>query len=318
MATDPARNTNEDAHRSAERAAGPLSTEAAATVRTVEGGVAMTAVNGVADVAGTAGSAGGRRALSVEEASTAARAAGSDIVKAFLAGRPFYISHRMGGTEYPEFTRKGLEASLRAGFKALEVSVRRCASGEFVAIHDWRTGRTAPGTNYQIWRTPWSTLRTLRQGAGPFLRLTDIVQRLPADVVLAIDHKTTSSQDQRNRGDLTSEAALFDYLHRAFGGHPERRVLWKVFARGTSAARARARGYRTMAMLYPSEVASVKLTGWDVLGMEWNASAHVWNTLKAARRPTIAHIITNAGQAKQALAKGASGLMSSYPSRVHP
>ena len=318
MATDPARHTNEDAHRAAERAAGPLSTEAAATVRTVEGDVAMTALNGVADVAGTAGNAGGRRSPSAEGASTAALAAGSDAVTALLAARPFYISHRMGGAEYPEFTWKGLDASLRAGFKALEVSVRRCASGEFVAIHDWKTSRTVPGTDYQIWRTPWSTLRTLRQGAGPFLRLTDIVQRLPADVVLAIDHKTTSSQDQRNRGDLASEKALFDYLHRVFGGHPERRVLWKVFARGTSAARAKARGYRTMAMLYPSEVASAKLAQWDVLGMEWSASAHVWNALKAARRPTIAHIVTNAAQAKRALARGASGIMSSYPSRAHP
>ena len=243
---------------------------------------------------------------------------GPHYVKRLLAGRPFYIAHRMGGTEFPEYTRQGLDASLRAGFKALEVSVRRCASGEFVAIHDWTTARTVRGTNYQIWKTPWSTLRTLRQEAGPFMRLTDIVASIPATVVLAIDHKTTSSQDQKNKGDLASEKALFDYLHRAFGGHPERRVLWKTFAKGTSAARAKARGYRTMAMLYPAEVAGARLTQWDVLGMEWNAEAQVWKTLAAAKRPTIAHIVTNAGQVKRALARGATGLMASYPSRVHP
>lgn len=224
----------------------------------------------------------------------------------------------MGGSEYPEFTRRGLDASLRAGFTALEVSVRRCASGEFVAIHDWTTARTVRGSNYQIWKTPWSTLRTLRQGAGPFMRLTDIVASIPDTVVLAIDHKTTSSQDQKNKGDLASEKALFDYLHTAFGGHPERRVLWKTFAKGTSAARAKARGYRTMAMLYPAEVAGARLTQWDVLGMEWNAEAQVWKTLAAAKRPTIAHIVTNAGQVRRALARGATGLMASYPSRVHP
>ena len=258
------------------------------------------------------------RPLSVDEASAPVQAAGADMVARLLAGRPFYISHRMGGSEYPEFTRRGLDASLRAGFTALEVSVRRCASGEFVAIHDWTTARTVRGTNYQIWKTPWSTLRTLRQGAGPFMRLTDIVASIPDTVVLAIDHKTTSSQDQKNKGDLASEKALFDYLHRAFGGHPERRVLWKTFAKGTSAARAKARGYRTMAMLYPAEVAGARLTQWDVLGMEWNAEAQVWKTLAAAKRPTIAHIVTNAGQAKRALARGATGLMASYPSRVHP
>ena len=116
-------------------------------------------------------------------------ALGPHYVKRLLAGRPFYIAHRMGGMEFPEYTRQGLDASLRAGFKALEVSVRRCASGEFVAIHDW------PGTDYQIWKTPWSMLSKLRQASGPFLRLSDIVERIPSNVVLAIDHKTTSSQD---------------------------------------------------------------------------------------------------------------------------
>lgn len=261
---------------------------------------------------------GGDIPLEVRRPTTPVTPAGEDIVARFLAGRPFYISHRMGGTEYPEFTQQGLDASLRAGFKALEISVRRCASGEFVAIHDWKTTRTVPGTDYQIWSTPWSTLRTLRQAAGGFMRLSDIVDQISDDVVIAIDHKTTSSEDQRNPGDLASEEALLEYLDTAFGGHPERRVLWKVFARGTSAARAKARGYRTMAMLYPNEVAAADLTQWDVLGMEWNAAADVWNALLASGRPTIAHIITNAAQARQALAKGAAGLMASYPSLVHP
>ena len=256
--------------------------------------------------------------LSVRRPSTPVVPAGEDVVERVLASRPFYVSHRMGGTEYPEFTQQGLDASLRAGFKALEISVRRCASGEFVAIHDWKTSRTVPGTDYQIWNTTWSTLRTLRQASGGFMRLTDIVDQIPDDVILTIDHKTTSSEDQRNHGDLASEEELLEYLDTTFGGHPERRVLWKVFARGTSAARAKARGYKIMAMLYPSEVATSDLSQWDVIGMEWSAGADVWNTLLASGRPTIAHIITNESQAQQALAKGASGLMASYPSRVHP
>ena len=261
---------------------------------------------------------GGDVSLSLRAPSTPVTPAGEDVVTHFLAERPFYISHRLGGSEFPEFTQAGLEASLRVGFKALEVSVRRCASGEFVAIHDWKTSRTVPGTDYQIWNTGWETLRTLRQASGGFMRLTDIVDKIPDDVILAVDHKTTSSEDQRNPGDLASEEQLFEYLDTAFGGHPERRVLWKVFARGTSAARAKARGYKTMAMLYPAEVAAADLSQWDVIGMEWNAGVDVWNTLIASGRPTIAHIITNKEQARQALAKGASGLMASYPSRVHP
>ena len=196
--------------------------------------------------------------------------------------------------------------------------MRRCASGEFIAIHDWKTSRTVPGTDYQIWNTPWSTLSALRQGSGPFMRLADIVDQIPDDVVIALDHKTTSSEDQRNPGDLASEEQLFEYMDTVFGGHPERRVLWKVFARGTSAARAKARGYKTMAMLYPAEVATSDLSQWDVIGMEWSAGVDVWNVLLASGRPTIAHIIVNENQARQALAKGTAGLMASYPSRVHP
>lgn len=262
--------------------------------------------------------AGGDVSLSLRAPSTPVTPAGEDIVSRFLASRPFYISHRMGGTEYPEFTQQGLDASLRAGFKALEISVRRCASGEFVAIHDWKTTRTVPGTDYQIWNTTWSTLRTLRQASGPFMRFTDIVDQIPDDMILAVDHKTTSSEDQHNPGDLASEEALFEYLDTVFGGHPERRILWKVFARGTSVARAKARGYKTMAMLYPNEVATSDLSQWDVIGMEWSAGADVWNALLASGRPTIAHIIVNDSQARQALARGASGLMASYPSLVHP
>ena len=241
-----------------------------------------------------------------------------DVVAAALAAHPFYISHRLGGTEYPEFTQRGLEASLRAGFKILEVSVRRCASGEFVAVHDWKTTRTVPGTDLPIWSTPWSTLRTLTQAAGPLLRLTDIVDQIPDDVALAVDHKDTSSKSTANASELQSESVLMDYLDTVFGGHPERRVLWKVFLRAGSAARARARGYKTMCMLYERELDGADLSQWDVLGLEWNASADAWNGVRAAGRPTIAHIITNQGQAVQAQRLGADGLMASYPSRVHP
>ena len=241
-----------------------------------------------------------------------------DLVSEFLARQPFYISHRMGGTEYPEFTQAGMEASLRAGFKALEVSVRRCASGEFVAIHDWKTTRTVPDTDYAIWNTPWSVLRELRQASGPFVRLDDLLDQLPADVILAVDHKATSDRPDANDADLQSELDLYAALDAAFGGHPERRVLWKHFCRAGSSRRAKARGYRTMCMMYPNELDAVNLSQWDVLGMEWNAPAEAWARLTATGKPTIAHIITNAGQASQAFAKGANGLMASYPSRVHP
>lgn len=238
------------------------------------------------------------------------------VVDRFLASKPFYVAHRLGGTEYPEFTRQGLDASLRAGFKALELSVRRCATGEFVLIHDWVTTRTVPGTEYQIWNTPWSVLSGLQQASGGFLRLTDVVNSVGSDVVLAIDHKVTSSKPTGSQGDMDSEKELFDYLDTI--PNATGRVLIKQFVNGGVADRAKAKGYKTMCMMYPGEVASADLAKWDVLGMEWNAEQGVWDTLKATGKPLIAHIITTKQQADMALASGATGLMASVPSVVHP
>ena len=239
-----------------------------------------------------------------------------DYVAELLGRGPFYVAHRLGGTEYPEFTRQGLDASLRAGFKALELSVRRCSTGEFVLIHDWVTTRTVPGTEYQIWNTPWSVLSGLQQASGGFLRLTDVVNQVGSDIVLAIDHKVTSSKPTGSQGDMESEQALFDYLDTI--ANAKRRVIIKHFIKGGVSQRARERGYKTMCMMYPNEVAGADLSSWDVLGMEWNAPDDVWATLKATGKPLIAHIITTQQQAELALAKGATGLMASVPSVVHP
>lgn len=241
-----------------------------------------------------------------------------DHVAEFLAATPFYVAHRLGGTEYPEFTRRGLDASLAAGFKALELSVRRCATGEFVLIHDWVTTRTVPGTDYQIWNTPWSTLAGLQQASGGFLRLTDVMDSVPSDVVLAIDHKVTSDKPTASSGDMDSEAALFAFLEERLGAQAQKNVIIKHFIQGGVASRAQAKGYRTMCMMYPNEVAGAPLTDWDILGMEWNAPDDVWATLRATGKPLIAHIITTQAQATRARERGVTGLMSSVPSQVHP
>ena len=237
-------------------------------------------------------------------------------VDRFLASKPFYVAHRLGGAEYPEFTQKGLTESLKAGFKALELSVRRCSTGEFVLIHDWITTRTVPGTDYQIWNTPWSVLSGLQQASGGFMRLTDVINQVGDDVVLAIDHKVTSSKPIGSQGDMDSEKELFDYLDTI--PNAKDRVLIKQFVNGGVAARAKEKGYKSMCMMYPNEVAGADLSSWDVLGMEWNAPDDVWATLKATGKPLIAHIITTKDQANQALSKGATGLMASVPSVVHP
>ena len=197
--------------------------------------------------------------------------------------------------------------------------MRRCSTGEYVLIHDWVTTRTVPGTEYQIWNTPWSVLSGLQQASGGFLRLTDVLDQVAGDVVLAIDHKVTSSKEVGSTGDMESEAALFDLLETRLGAeNAKRRVIIKHFIKGGVSQRARERGYKTMCMMYPNEVAGADLSLFDVLGMEWNAEQGVWDVLKATGKPLIAHIITTQQQADIALSRGATGLMASVPSVVHP
>lgn len=264
-------------------------------------------------------SGGDRWVAGTRRVSKPAPAPTGSVVDRFLASKPIYVAHRLGGTEYPEFTQKGLTESLKAGFKALELSVRRCASGEFVLIHDWVTTRTVPGTDYQIWNTPWSTLSGLQQASGGFLRLTEVFDQVGDDIVLAIDHKVTSSKEVGSTGDMESEAALFNLLEARLGvENAKRRVIIKHFIKGGVSQRARERGYKTMCMMYPNEIAGADLSMFDVLGMEWSAEQGVWDALKATGKPLIAHIITTQQQADIALARGATGLMASVPSVVHP
>ena len=237
-------------------------------------------------------------------------------IDALLNNRPFYVAHRLGGTEYPEHTMKGMNAAIGAGFTAFEFSTYRTRDGVFIGSHDWTTKRTT-GQYHEIWETDWPTIQTLNQPAGPIIRLEDVVAAMPEDSVLVLDHKTTSASSTYHEGNRRSEAALFDLLTTLFD-NPTERVIWKLFAYADSDQRAAERGYRTMCMLYPSEVADADLNRWDVLGMEYNAPQETWGTLLATGKPTIAHIIVNSGQAATGLSRGAHGLMSSVPSVVAP
>ncbi|MCQ9342040.1 hypothetical protein NQ028_13015 [Corynebacterium phoceense] len=237
-------------------------------------------------------------------------------VDTLLANRPFYVAHRLGGTEYPEHTMQGMNAAIDAGFTAFEFSTYRTRDGVFIGSHDWTTKRTT-GQYHEIWDTDWSTIQTLEQQAGPIIRLEDAVAAMPEGSVLVLDHKATSATSTHHEGNRRSEAELFDLLDTLFD-NPAERVIWKLFSSSDSDQRAADRGYKTMCMLYPSEVADADLTRWDILGMEYNASQEIWDTLLAAGKPTIAHIIVNSGQAATGLSRGAHGLMSSVPSVVAP
>ncbi len=67
------------------------------------------------------------------------------------------------GTEFREHA-PGAGCVVARGFQGVGgLGAKRCASGEFVAIHDWKTTRTVPGDGLSDLEHPWSTLSKLRQ-----------------------------------------------------------------------------------------------------------------------------------------------------------
>ena len=255
--------------------------------------------------------------VGVQVVAHASPAPGGTPVDTLLNNRPFYVAHRLGGAEYPEHTMQGMNSAIDAGFTAFEFSTYRTRDGVFIGSHDWTTERTT-GQRHEIWDTDWSTIQTLDQQAGPIIRLEDAVAAMPEGSVLVLDHKTTSASSTYNEGDRRSESELFDLLDTLFE-KPTERVIWKLFAGADSDQRAAERGYKTMCMLYPNEVAGADLTRWDVLGMEWNAPDEYWAPLLATGKPTIAHIIDqNTGQRDTAIEHGTQGFMSSLPTLVSP
>lgn len=234
---------------------------------------------------------------------------------------PAYVAHRCASAAVAgdEYTTEGIAAASSAGYRAVEVSVYRCATGEYVGSHDWTVQRTT-GQPYQIWRTPWSTLAALEQTGGHRLRTLDELAD-EADrrgMIICLDHKASSSTATPGAGDQDSHRHLIAWAQARYGAALPERVVWKHFAASWGADLARTAGMRTMAMLYDTEVDAADLAAPDILGLEYGATAAHWQALTATGKPTIAHIITSAAQARQALARGASILMCSDPAACAP
>ena len=250
-------------------------------------------------------------------------------VGGLLGLKRFYVAHQCGGGDYPQFSEAGVRASLDAGYDALEVSVRRCADGEFICCHDWTT-EAATGTRMEIWKTPSADLRalTLKDTANAsgqhMLTLRDLVGIAGTGVTLLLDLKDMSDQNTASPSQWarTSEDVLVDFIRAAWPA-PEDRVMWKSFDSGvTNGSYARvsaALGLQGVVMLYASTaVADEALASMGMLGMTWNAGAAKWAELKARGKPIIAHIVTSAAAAEQAWQNGAAGVMCSVPTTVNP
>ncbi|WP_435174830.1 glycerophosphodiester phosphodiesterase [Halorussus sp. AFM4] len=101
------------------------------------------------------------------------------------------IAHRGCADEYPENTLHAVERAARR-LPAVEIDVRRCASGELVVFHDETVDRTTDGTG-PVADLDWTDLRrldVLGSGEGVPL-LSEALAAVPPDVTAQVELKET-------------------------------------------------------------------------------------------------------------------------------
>ena len=102
---------------------------------------------------------------------------------------PFAISHRGGALENPENTLEAFQSSIDLGYRVLETDLRVSRDGVLVIHHDETLQRSAQLPD-RISGTTWQELSTIKVfGGHQILRLQDLVDSIPQDVILNIDPK---------------------------------------------------------------------------------------------------------------------------------
>lgn len=226
---------------------------------------------------------------------------GSTPVQTWLTHRPLYVAHRGGDANWTEGTAYAYrQAAAWSPEVALEVPVWRTSDGVWVVSEQRSTGRVF-GADRDIPSTPWSVLSRLRTRVGdqPMARLReDVLDVYGRSRILFID-------DKRD----TDATAFLDLLS-SYAGRT-RYIVKSFWASDATASAARRRGYLTWGYYFDGAMPHFAATQqhFDLLGLPSSASAADFRRMLATGKPLIAHIIETPGQAQDALAKGATGLM---------
>lgn len=248
-------------------------------------------------------------------------------VVAMLAEPLFFVAHRGGSYDFPEFSLHAYTQSVARNYGALEISLARTMDGVFFGLHDASLDRTSLGTigntlnpETMTWAEvqaysilPPSTAPS--QPARPYMRWEEIVLAYGSTHILFIDPKVVDSQ---------YHDALLDMMD-ALPNATDRMVA-KFF--GVSggvgntgwAGKARDRGYTTWGYFYQADVADLPVYQgrWDLLGMAYGADQASWNAILSYGKPVIGHIAPTLAAAQIAVDKGADGIVISGVTAVDP
>lgn len=231
-----------------------------------------------------------------------------------LATANFKVAHRGGSNSFPEMSLHAYTQSILRNYKALEISLARTSDGVWFGLHDQTLDRTSGVTGVTASALTWAQVQTYQISAGlpagqtakPYMRWEQIIAAYGQTHVLFIDVKYA----------VAYRTELLDLMDAVPGG--KTRFVAKYFGvegntAGTTgwAADARARGYKTWGYFYETDLANLPTYQgrWDILGMEYGASASAWTTILAYGKPVIAHICPDQTAVNTAQSKGAVGYM---------
>lgn len=242
-------------------------------------------------------------------------------ITAMLAdSRPFWIAHRGGSANFPEFSLHGYTQSALRGYDVLEVSVGRSSDGVYFGLHDASLDRTSlgtgggAGTTYVASAMTWAAIQThdqLNLGSAavnsthrPYARLVDILDAYIKSHIIVIDPKVA----------LSFRTELIALL-KTYPEWQERIIAKYVPGNSTSVwlTDARAAGFKTLALFYAADTFASYQAQADILGMEWNAASGVWTSILSNGKPVVAHIPSTTANANTGITNGAKGVMAAAP-----
>lgn len=229
-------------------------------------------------------------------------------VEAWLAHSPAYIAHRGGSADWPEGTSYAYDrAADWSPSMALEAPVWLTADGVWVVCHDRTTGAEFDA-DLDIAASTWAQLSALRtvDGGQPMARLPDVLAEHP-DRVWLIDDKPAADP-----------AGLLDLLDAA--GGPDRFVLKSYGPSVAVPEAARGRGYLTWGYWFDADLPSFDAdqVRYDLLALPWDGDAAAWADAVATGKRVFGHVVATPDQARQALDRGATGLMVAGVEEVVP
>ena len=238
---------------------------------------------------------------------------GYDTVADMLTREPFYVADRGGALNWPEGSLYAYTQSIVYKAGALELPVNRTSDGVWFVLLDTTLDRTS-GITGSIDPTAltWAQVQayTIAEPAGftggvkPYMRLDEIAALYGKTHIFFLDPRFR---------DATHRTEFLDTITSLF---PPNRIVVKHYYTFTAlAAAAKARGlatygYYTQAAI-DADANAIASThaDWDILGLNWDATATTWSLLQSFGKPTVAHSCDTEEKGEIGLGLGADGLM---------